>query len=88
MSALSQASDLRSQAQTLAEHALFGDLFADPSTETIAELNAQADALERLAVNDNVELSPADQLDVIFSDLFSPVSEPVAEPAGCSYETR
>ncbi len=50
MNALSQAADLRSQAHTLAEQALFGDLFADVSTETIAQLHAQADALEAQAV--------------------------------------
>lgn len=46
---LSQAADLRAQARTLAEQALFGDLFASTSTETIAQLNAQADALEAQA---------------------------------------
>ena len=46
---LSQAADLRAQAHTLAEQALFGDLFASTSTETIAQLNAQADALEAQA---------------------------------------
>ena len=46
---LSQAADLRAQAHTLAEQALFGDLFASTSTETIAQLNAQADELEAQA---------------------------------------
>ena len=46
---LSQAADLRAQAHTLAEQALFGDLFADTSAETIAQLNAQADELEAQA---------------------------------------
>ena len=46
---LSQAADLRAQAHTLSEQALFGDLFASTSTETIAQLNAQADALEAQA---------------------------------------
>ena len=75
---LSQAADLRAQAQTLAEEALFGDLFADTSAETIAQLNAQADALEAFAapapaVNDDVEVepSPAEQLDAIFEELLS-----------------
>ena len=84
---LSQAADLRAQAHTLAEQALFGDLFASTSTETIAQLNAQADALEAQAavvapaVNDDVEVepSPAEQLDAIFEELLSPVSEPVSE---------
>lgn len=81
---LSQAADLRAQAHTLAEQALFGDLFADTSAETIAQLNAQADALEALAapaVNDDVEAepSPAEQLDAIFEELLSPVSETVSE---------
>jgi len=83
---LSQAAHLRAQAHTLAEQALFGDLFASTSTETIAQLNAQADALEALAaptpaVNDDVEVepSPAEQLDAIFDELLSPVSEPVSE---------
>lgn len=86
---LSQAADLRAQAHTLAEQALFGDLFADTSAETIAQLNAQADELEAQAavvapaVNDDVEVepSPAEQLDAIFEELLSPVSEPVGEPA-------
>jgi len=90
---LSQAASLRAQAHTLAEQALFGDLFASTSTETIDQLNAQADELEAqaaapapapaLAVNDDVEVepSPAEQLNAIFADLLSPVSEPVAEPA-------
>jgi hypothetical protein len=88
---LSQAADLRAQAHTLAEQALFGDLFASTSTETIDQLNAQADELEAqaaapapapaLAVNDDVEVepSPAEQLNAIFADLLSPVSEPVGE---------
>lgn len=81
---LSQVADLRSQAHTLAEQALFGDLFAATSVETIAELNAQADALEALSapadsVNDDVELSPVEKVDAIFEELLSPVSEPVAE---------
>ena len=81
---LSQAADLRAQAHTLAEQALFGDLFADTSAETIAQLNAQADELEALAapaVNDDVEAepSPAEQLDAIFEELLSPVSEAVSE---------
>lgn len=77
---LSQAADLRAQAHTLAEQALFGDLFASTSTETIAQLNAQADALEAQAavvaapaVNDDVEVepSPAEQLNAIFEELLS-----------------
>jgi hypothetical protein len=88
---LSQAANLRAQAHTLAEQALFGDLFASTSTETIDQLNAQADELEAqaaapapapaLAVNDDVEVepSPAEQLNAIFADLLSPVSEPVGE---------
>lgn len=88
---LSQAADLRAQAHTLAEQALFGDLFASTSTETIDQLNAQADELEAQAaapapapaVNDDVEVepSPAEQLNAIFEELLSPVSGPVGEAA-------
>lgn len=65
---LSQAHDLRAQADALAAQALFGDLFAS-SGDQIQALRAQADSLTAQAQTQ--ESSPQAELDQLFSSLFA-----------------
>lgn len=65
---LTQAHDLRAQADALAAQALFGDLFAGAGDQ-IQALRDQADALAAQAQTQ--ESSPQAELDQLFSSLFA-----------------